>query len=125
MEGKDKVTPVDLEQLKKKYGNVKVIVIGRKTELQPDPKKPGEEIEVETDAGKTIYLRPLDRATMKYALSKQVRADGSVDAISPGEAVLKKCILDGSDKEVMNNNRLFFPACVECNSWLQEEAGFF
>lgn len=125
MEGKEKVAPVSLETLEKKYGKIKVIVIGRKAEMLPDPKNPDKEVEVETDAGKTLYLRPLDRATMKYALSKQVRADGSVDTISPGEAVLNKCMLEGSDAEIKTNNKLFFPACIECNAWLQEEAGLF
>lgn len=116
---------VNIEALKKQYGNVKVIVIGRKTEMRPDLKNPSIEVEFVIEEGKTIYLRPLDRATMKYAMSKQTRADGSVDAISPGEAVMKKCILPGSDPEVQSNNKLFFPACIECTAWLQEEAGLF
>lgn len=126
MEGKNKETSgFNLEAMEKKYGKIKVIVVGRKTEMQANPENLSEEIEVETEAGKTVYLRPLDRATMKYALSKQVRADGSVDTISPGEAVLSKCTLEGSDPEVKTNNKFFFPACIEAYAWLQEEAGLF
>ena len=116
---------VDIEALRKKYGKVKVIVVGRKTEMRPDPANPSVEIEFVIEEGKTIYLRPLDRATMKYAMSKQTRADGSVDVISPGEVILKKCLLEGSDPEVQTNNKLFFPACIECSTWLGEEAGLF
>lgn len=75
--------------------------------------------------GASIYLRKPDRATIKYAMSKQISLSGqSIDTISPGEVVLQKCIVGGDKDEVLTNDLYYFRACTEAYKYVQQVTGF-
>ncbi len=117
-----KVTKEQLSEWENKYGKIKEILIGREVEIHEDPKT-GENKEIVINAGKVGYLRKPDRATIKYAMTKTVRADQTIDTISSGEVVLKKCWL-GGDEEINTDDKYYFRACMEANNYLNEITGF-
>lgn len=112
----DNVSEEQLSVWEKKYGKLKEIRIGRKVEDI-------EGKEVVVDEGKVCYLRKIDRATIKYAMSKSIKADMSIDSITPGEIVLKKCAL-GGNPEIMDDDKYYFRACMDANNYLNEVTGF-
>ncbi len=116
-----KVTKAQLTEWENKYGNIKKIVVGREVETQEN--KDGNPKEVIINEGKVAYLRKPDRATIRYAMTKTVRADQTIDTISSGEVVLKKCRL-GGDEEIMKDDKYYFRACMEANNYLNEITGF-
>ncbi len=117
-----KVTKEQLNEWENKYGKIKEIVLDREVEIQED-QKTGKTKEVVISIGKVGYLRKPDRATIKYAMTKTVRADQTIDTISSGEVVLKKCWL-GVDEEINTDDRYYFRACMEANNYLNEVTGF-
>ncbi len=117
-----KITQAQITEWENKYGKIKEIVLDREVELASDPKT-GKTKEVIISAGKTGYLRKPDRATIKYAMTKTVRADQTIDTISSGEVVFKKCWL-GGDEEMNTDDRYYFRACMEANNYLNEVTGF-
>ncbi len=117
-----KVSKAQLSEWENKYGKIKEIVIGREVEFVEDPKTKKQK-EVVIHQGKVGYLRKPDRATIKYAMTKTVRADQTIDTISSGEVVLKKCWL-GGDEEINTDDRYYFRACMEANNYLNEITGF-
>ncbi len=56
-------------------------------------------------------------------MTKTVRAEQTIDTISSGEVVLKKCWL-GGDEEINTDDRYHFRACMEANNYLNEVTGF-
>ena len=117
-----KITAEQIKEWKAKYGTIKKIVLDREVETQTDPKT-GKEKEVVVNVGKLLYLKKPDRATIKYAMAKSFKADQTVDAISPGEIILKKCWL-GGDEEINTDDKYYFRACIEANRYLNEVTGF-
>lgn len=117
-----KVSATQIKEWENQYGTLKVITVGEKKETKYNPKSQKDE-EVVIDKGVTAYLRRIDRATIKYAMSKSFRADGAVDAISPGEIVLNKCRL-GGDESLLTEDKFYFKACIEANNYLNEQTGF-
>lgn len=101
----------EIKEWEKKYGYIKKIVL-------PAVIRNEEEVHPEV----SFYLREPDRATLKYAQTKQIKADSSIDPVSPGEVILKKCYLGGDD--VMTKNCYFFRACIEATAYMNEELGF-
>ncbi|MCP4121085.1 MAG: hypothetical protein GY751_04975 [Bacteroidetes bacterium] len=117
-----KVSKAQLTECENRYGKIKEIVIGREVEIVEDPKTKKQK-EIVIDQGKVGYLRKPDRATIKYAMTKTVRADQTIDTISSGEVVLKKCWLGGDD-EINTDDRYYFRACMEANNYLNKITGF-
>ena len=116
-----KISKAQLTEWEIKYGKLKEIVLDREVERIKDPKT-GKTKEVIINAGKVGYLRKPDRATIN-AMTKTVRADQTIDTISSGEVVLKKCWL-GGDEQINTNDRYYFRACMEANHYLNEITGF-
>lgn len=112
----------EFEALKKKYVDVREFCIGRKVEeVQSED---GTKKEVVIEEGKYFYIRRPDRGTLKYASTKQFTAQGGLDPISPGEAILSKCWV-GGDEDIKSKDELFFPACSELTVYMQEIMGLY
>lgn len=112
----------ELKALNDKYiGGVKEIILDRKIDKVTNEK--GEEKVSVIDPGLAFYLRKPDRGTIKYAMGKAVRSDGTIDSISGGEIVLNKCWV-GGDEAIKKLDKYYFRACMEANEYLNEIVGF-
>ena len=119
---KGTIEPKELKTLNDKYiGGVKAIVIDRVVEIQRDEK--GKETELVINPGLIFYLRKPDRGTIKFAMGKAVRSDGTIDSISGGEVIINKCWVGGCE-DIKNQDIYWFRACMETNTYLNEITGF-
>jgi hypothetical protein len=120
---KGSLSEAELKALEKKYmGGVKSIVLDRETEEVRDEK--GKVSKKIINPGRIFYLRKPDRGTIKFAMNKTVRTDQTIDTITGGEIILKKCWVAG-DEEIKTQDKYYFRACMEANAYLNEIVGFY
>ena len=78
-----------------------------------------------TISGVQGYLKRPDRATIKYAMSKQINlSGGTMDMVSSGEVVLSKCLIGGETEKILKDDAYYFRACNEAYKFMQEITGF-